>query len=106
MKILFSSATLRAWSNRLQGRNLLRPALGELAANAIAKILRDDDRNRRCANLVGYAQMYRGLYGSIASRARRSCGRQLGSLFVHARELSRNHQVSDREGSLKNCRGD
>ena len=62
---------------------------GELAANAVAKILRgDESAARRCANFGrAYAQMYRGRLW-INRLARAAVLRpQLGSLFVHAARI-------------------
>ena len=94
MKISSSSGTLRAWSNRSQAKEFItRCSSGELAANAIAKILRGDDRNSVLREFGrAYAQMYRGRLW-INRLARAAVLRpQLGSLFVHAARIqSRNH---------------
>ena len=62
---------------------------GELAANAIAKILRGDDRNSVLREFRrAYAQMYRGRLW-INRLAREAVLRpQLGSLFVHAARVN------------------
>ena len=62
---------------------------GELAANAIAKILRGDDRNSVLREFGrAYAQMYRGRLW-INRLARAAVLRpQLGSLFVHAARMN------------------
>jgi flavin-dependent dehydrogenase len=62
---------------------------GELAANAIAKILRGDDRNSVLREFGrAYTQMYRGRLW-INRLARAAVLRpQLGSLFVHAARLN------------------
>jgi flavin-dependent dehydrogenase len=62
---------------------------GELAANAIAKILRGDDRNSVLREFGrAYAQMYRGRLW-INRLARAAVLRpQLGSLFVHAARIN------------------
>src|SRR6476660_6151081 len=61
---------------------------GELAANAIAKIVRGDDRNSVLREFGrAYAQMYRGrLWINRLSRAA-VLRPQLGSLFVHAARI-------------------
>jgi flavin-dependent dehydrogenase len=62
---------------------------GELAANAVAKILRGDDRNSVLREFGrAYAQMYRGRLW-INRLARAAVLRpQLGSLFVHAARMN------------------
>jgi menaquinone-9 beta-reductase len=62
---------------------------GELAANAIAKILRDDDRNSALREFsCAYAQMYRGrLWINRLSRAA-VLRPQLGSFFIHTARIS------------------
>jgi flavin-dependent dehydrogenase len=62
---------------------------GELAANAVAKIRRSDDRNLALREFGrAYAQMYRGRLW-INRLAREAVLRpQLGSLFVHAARLN------------------
>ena len=62
---------------------------GELAANAIAKILRGDDRKRALREFgQAYAQMYRGRLW-INRLARAAVLRpQLGSFFVHAARIN------------------
>jgi flavin-dependent dehydrogenase len=61
---------------------------GELAANAIVKILRGDDRNSALHEFGrAYAQMYRGrLWVNRLSRAA-VLRPQLGSIFVHAARI-------------------
>jgi flavin-dependent dehydrogenase len=61
---------------------------GELAANAIVKILRGDDRNSVLHEFGrAYAQMYRGrLWVNRLSRAA-VLRPQLGSIFVHAARI-------------------
>lgn len=62
---------------------------GELAANAIAKILRGDDRNSTVREFSrAYAQMYRGRLW-INRLAREAVLRpQLGSFFIHTARIS------------------
>ena len=62
---------------------------GELAAKAVAKILRGDDRNSVLREFGGaHAQMYRGRLW-INRLAREAVLRpQLGSLFVHAAQIN------------------
>ncbi len=62
---------------------------GELAANAIAKILRGDDRQLSVAriSLALTPKCIVDVYGLIASHARRSCGRNSGRCSFTPREF-------------------
>src|SRR3954454_428741 len=79
---------------------------GELAANAVAKILRGDDRKSVLRDFGGaYAEMYRARLW-INRLARTAVVRpQLGSLFVHAARIRPEIMKFLTAKIVRNCRG-